>query len=294
MSSSILSSNAFGSIFQKIYKDDMAVINIEHTLFNASISLYGGHVLSWQPIGQSDVFWLSKDAEFKQGKAIRGGIPICWPWFGPNMDDEGNNGGNHGFARTNTWQLVNTEITENNVKLVLEFTSENEHYLWPEKFKLEQTLVLSKTFSQQLKMTNLSPKAVKFSSALHSYFAVSDPKYVHTKQLSKANFDDKITGKKQQKDQLTNNIGPIDRIYYLADKQTIIDEKSQRKITIEATNCQQWVLWNPGHEIAKNMQDIHPQGENEFVCLEAANTQWRSIGAGESQTISQSIIVSKI
>jgi glucose-6-phosphate 1-epimerase len=294
MPTSSLSSNAFGSISQKNLDNGIVVIHIEHSLFTASVSLYGGQVLSWQPKGQEDVFWLSDTTKFEQGCAIRGGIPICWPWFGPNIDDEGNNGGNHGFARTNTWQLVSREITEQNVKIVLEFSSENEHYLWPEKFKLEQTLIFSETFSQQLRITNLSSKTVKFSSALHSYFSVSDPKYVHTKQLAKANFDDKITGKKQQKDQLVNNLGPIDRIYYIADKQTIIDEKLRKKIVIESTNCQQWVLWNPGHEIAKNMRDIHPKGENEFICLEAANTQWRSIDAGKSNTISQKIIVSKI
>ena len=294
MSDSILSSTAFASISQTSLTQNISTLEIKHSLFTASVCLHGGHVLSWQPTGHDEVFWLSKTTEFKNGKAIRGGIPICWPWFGPNIDEEGNNGGNHGFARTNCWQLVSHEITEQDVSLVIELNDENEHYLWPTKFKLLQTLVFSTTFTQQLSITNLSLETVSFSSALHSYFAVSNPENVQVPYLEGALFDDKITGKKQQKDQLLNCVGPIDRIYYCSDKQVIIDEGLQRKITLEASQCLQWVLWNPGQEIAGNMQDIHPHGENEFVCLEAANTQWQSINAGDSVILSQKITLAKL
>jgi glucose-6-phosphate 1-epimerase len=294
MSTSILSSTAFASISQTVIDQDISTLEIKHPLFTASVSLYGGHVLSWQPTGHDEVFWLSKSTEFKNGKAIRGGIPICWPWFGPKIDKEGNNGGNHGFARTNRWQLISHEVTEQSVALVIELKGEGEHYLWPEKFKLIQTLVFSTTFSQQLSITNLSLKTVKFSSALHSYFAVSNPGNVQIPQLVDALFDDKISSEKQQTDQLVNCIGPIDRIYYCSDKQVIIDEGLQRKITLEGSQCQQWVLWNPGLKIAGNMPDIHPHGENEFVCLEAANTQCQTIDAGDNVTLSQKITVSKL
>lgn len=294
MSESILSSTASAAIYQTTIDENIVILNIQHPLFTASISLYGGHVLSWQPVGHDDVFWLSKTTEFENGKAIRGGIPLCWPWFGPNLDEQGNNGGNHGFARTKRWQLVSHEITDENVTIVLELNGENEHILWPSKFKLLQTLVFSKTFSQQLAITNLSSKTVKFSSALHSYFKVSNPKKVQVPQLVDSVFDDKITEKKQQKDQIENCLGPIDRIYYCSDEQVVIDQGLQRKITIESNHCQQWVLWNPGQEIAKNMSDIHAGGEYEFVCLEAANTDWQSIAAGDKVTLCQKITVSKL
>lgn len=294
MPDTILSSTAFAVISQTSLGQNIALLTIQHPLFNASVSLYGGQVLSWQPAGHDDVFWLSKTTEFKNGKAIRGGIPLCWPWFGPHFDEQGKNGGNHGFARTNNWQLINHEITTENVKLLLEFTGESEHYLWPEKFNLRQTLVFSNTFSQQLSITNLSSKTVKFSSALHSYFKVSDPKNVQVPQLIDSVFDDKITTKKQQSDQIENCLGPIDRIYYCSDKQMIIDEGLQRKIILESNHCQQWVLWNPGQKTAEIMADIHLNGEREFVCLEAANTQWQSINAGESMTMTQKMTVAKL
>lgn len=294
MSVSILSSSDFAAISQTLSAKGLAIIDIKHPLFTASVSLYGGQVLSWQPTGHEEVFWLSKTTEYKKGKAIRGGIPICWPWFGPNIDAEGKNGGNHGFARINHWQVIRHAITDQEVTLVLEFIGENEHSLWSEKFRVLQTLVFSTTFTQQLSIDNLSTKTVEFSSALHSYLKVSNPNNVQVPQLINTFFDDKISNKKQQKDQLTNCVGPIDRIYYCSEKQVVIDEGLQRKIMLESSHCQQWVLWNPGQVIAENMSDIHSNGEDEFICLEAANTNWQSIAAGKGLTLSQNISLAKI
>lgn len=292
MTSSLLSSNEFGSISQQSVNTNIDIVTIEHDLFTASLSLYGGHVLSWQPKGQDDVFWMSKNAEFKEGKAIRGGIPICWPWFGPKFDDNGNNAGNHGFARNRAWSLSNTEITNKGVKLVLSYSSENEHPLWSEKFIVEQTLFISETFSQVMKMTNLSDHAVKYTSALHTYFSVSHPENAEVSKLNSCLFDDKITEKVGQVDHIENCVGPLDRVYYNNENQQIIDTGSNRVIDITATNCNQWVLWNPGAEIASNMADVHPKGEDEYVCLEASNTVEQLIEAGQSVSVGQLISVS--
>ena len=294
MSSQVLFSNAFGKITKEIINDEIEVIAIEHQSGKASVSLYGGHVLDWQPEGHQPVFWLSRTTAYQSGKAIRGGIPICWPWFGPNLDTNGVNGGNHGFARNNHWQLVDYKIAEHEVKLVLEFTGEGKHQLWPESFILRQELTIGDVFTQRMSMTNLSSKSVEYSSALHSYFAVSHPQYTHVNNLSEALFDDKITQNKAQKDKLVNCVGPIDRIYYSSTEQEIIDDKWQRKVVINSKNCQQWVLWNPGVEIAAGMDDIHPEGEDEYVCLEAANTQWQTIEAGQTVSVEQKVTVSNL
>ena len=86
--------NAFGHIDVLARTNDCSILNIKHNAVQATVSLYGGQVLSWQPTGEREVFWLSQASEYSSGKAIRGGVPICWPWFGAYKD-----GGNHGFAR---------------------------------------------------------------------------------------------------------------------------------------------------------------------------------------------------
>ena len=288
MSPTLLINNEFGSIEQIPFNDDVDLIKIKHRLGDAVISLYGGQVLSWQPKNQQPVFWLSDDAEFTAGKAIRGGIPLCWPWFGPN-NKAGVNGGNHGFARQRNWQLGLIELTKTEVRITLELSGENEHDLWSDKYELVQTLVFSDSFKQQLTIHNLTEQPMKYSAALHSYFAVSHPDSVTVDSLSSAKFDDKISLQSLCHDKLMNCIGPIDRIYHSSVEQTVIDHQWQRKIIVSSYNCQQWVLWNPGKVIAETMPDIHQGGENEYVCLEAANTQWQTIPAQERVSVGQKI-----
>ncbi|WP_206483523.1 D-hexose-6-phosphate mutarotase [Thalassotalea sp. G2M2-11] len=291
MTSKPLMSNDFGTIHQKTDEQGNAFIDILHDCASATVSLYGGQVLSWQPANHQSVLWLSEQAQYGQGNAIRGGIPICWPWFGPKLDQQGNNGGNHGFARNNLWQLVQCQIEEKQAVLTLELTGENLHDLWPSKFTLCQQLFIGKELRQVLVMENLSSQPVQYSSALHTYFAVSHPSNVQVPQLHHAVFDDKLSQLTAQKQPLNHCVGPIDRIYHSEQTQQIIDQQWQRKITIAASNCQQWVLWNPGLETAQQMSDVHQGGENEFVCLEAANTNEHIIAAGSQCQIVQRISV---
>jgi len=293
MTSTVLLDNEFGSIERTSLNDEVDLLNINHCLGDAAISLYGGQVLSWQPKNQQPIFWLSKKAEFKVGKAIRGGIPLCWPWFGPNIQ-AGENIGNHGFARQRNWQLGAVALTETEVKITLKLTGENEHDLWPDKYELTQELIFSDSFKQQLMINNLTEQPIMYSAALHSYFAVSHPNCVTVDSLSPVKFDDKINQKSSCQDNLMHCIGPIDRVYHSTKDQMIIDQHWQRKIIVSSSNCQQWVLWNPGKEIAESMPDIHQGGENEYVCLEAANTQWQTIPALGSISVGQEIRIEKI
>ncbi|GLX79320.1 D-hexose-6-phosphate mutarotase [Thalassotalea insulae] len=288
MTQELIQSNQYGAINQRKI-NDIAILDISHVNHNASLSLYGGQVLSWQPSGEQEVFWLSDSADFSYGKAIRGGIPICWPWFGANLDEQGINGGNHGFARTSLWQLIDSEINKQGVSLTLELVGEDRHPLWPAQFKVTQQLFFGSEFSQQLTMENLSNQDVQYTTAVHSYFAVSAPENVTAPELSSVYFDDKLTGLSAQQTALVNCVGPIDRIYHTSENQQIIDAQWQRKILIETQHCQQYVLWNPGKETASTMDDIHTGGENEYVCLEAANTNWQLIKAGEQTSIKQKV-----
>ncbi|MDO6426395.1 D-hexose-6-phosphate mutarotase [Thalassotalea sp. 1_MG-2023] len=291
MSLTLLKSTDYASISQQQLANEHAILLIEHPLCQAKVSVYGGHVLSWQPTNQRPVLWLSDKAEYQAGKAIRGGIPICWPWFGPLIDEHGNNLGNHGFARTSDWQVSSCAITPEAITLVLSIKGENRHSAWQHSFEVEQTLIFSKDLYQQLSIKNTGESSLQFGHALHSYFAVSDPKNVQLPQLQGVHFDDKITGKKRQIDELVNCVGPLDRIYYDNTEQLIKDADWQRTIKVTSNHCQQWVVWNPGKDIAATMADVHQGGETEYVCLEAANTQWVSIEAGDSTAVSQQIEV---
>jgi len=291
MSSDILSKNEFGlvkkSIFSNTSSQTQALgISIDHSLCNATISLYGGHVLSWQPVDQEPVFWMSDTTAYGNGKAIRGGIPVCFPWFGnfdANTFEHTRNETftqeqqslliNHGFARTNLWELASVEILESHVKIVLTLSGVNKNPAWDIPFELKQEIILGKSFSQQFYITNKSDRSIEYTGALHSYFSVSAPENTTVDQLSAVAFDDKLSGSKKVMKTLNHCKGPIDRIYYANNTMNIVDSGWKRTLRVSSTDCHQWVLWNPGKDVAAGMADVHATGENEYVCLEAANTQ---------------------
>lgn len=292
-----------------------AQLTISHAHCQANISLYGGQLLSFQPTGHKDVLWLSKQASYQTGKAIRGGIPLCWPWFGAN-DKAVNQASNtlstglntelssqqkpvnHGFARQLPWSIESISADEQGVTLVLSLTGEDQHPLWPNAYKLTQTLFLGQQLKHVLAMSNLSQQDAQYSAALHNYFAVSNPANVSIDTLTGVSYSDKLSDKKVKalsiQQQAVSCVGEIDREYHSSAKMTIVDNLWQRQIDIVSHHCQQWVLWNPGVALANTMADIHQGGEQEYVCLEAANTRWQALPAGETVVISQEINVTNL
>jgi len=284
----MLNSNEFGEVSQYFLDKQQLIpaLKITHNKCSASISLLGGQLLAWQPENQHPVLWLSETAEYKQNNAIRGGVPICWPWFGGYKS-----AGNHGFARQNLWKLNDITINQEDVVITLSFTGENFDPVWPYAFSLTQTLIIGSTLSQQLTISNLSDQTFAYKGALHSYFRVSSPKNISINALASANFYDKLSDKDKIAEPIVPCVGPVDRVYESDEKMKIIDSKWHRTIAVESQQCAQWVLWNPGVEESKQIADIHPKGAQEYICLEAANTQWQHIAPNSRVTIGQKISV---
>jgi len=290
MSKTSLANNQFGDISLSTINTEILCLNISHQACQAKVSLYGGQVLAWQPNEQKPVFWLSKEAVFQQGKAIRGGIPLCWPWFG-NFMVAGENVGAHGFARQSQWQLSDYKLVEQGVYITLTLENKQCHPHWPYAFTLTQKLFFGAEFRQSLMIQNNSEQTFDYCVALHSYFAVSSPEKVEIPTLTHISFDDKLTAEHSAGETNVSCVGPVDRIYHSSKKMQIIDPNWQRTLNIESENSQQWVLWNPGKETADTMADIHTGGENEYLCLEAANTHWQTVNAGNTASISQKISI---
>jgi len=295
---SIVVKNNFGKVRQVKLSSDLSALIIEHKTTQAKISLQGGQVLSWKPTGEREVFWLSKNSAFEQGKAIRGGIPLCWPWFGVHPNDSENKAGNHGFARCQLWQVDNLDISELGVEISLSWHGKDMNDLWPYAGRLTQVLFFGQSFNQVFTMANLSAHDAYYTGALHTYLAVSAPANVTLAELAKAPFDDKLTGNKACTAKplvttLANGIDPVDRVYHSNKIMSVVDSRWQRTIELKTVNTKQWVFWNPGVELANKMVDIHERGEQEFICLEAANTQRQLLSAGKSLTMKQNITVTR-
>mgnify|MGYP000471747500 FL=1 len=288
----ILTQNAFGQVKKSQLSNDVTMLMIEHAKMTAKISLYGGQVLSWCPNGEKEVFWLSKESSYENGKAIRGGIPLCWPWFGSHPEDNNGELGNHGFVRGQVWHVDNIDICEQGVEVILSWQGEHMSRLWPHACQLKQVLFFGRSFKQCLKIKNLSNIDAYYTGALHSYFSVSSPKTINVIGLDKAHFADKLTGTTSKPEALKNGEGPIDRIYHTSGVTKVVDDYWNRTLELKATNTNQWVFWNPGTKVANKMVDIHHNGEQEFVCLEAANTEMQLLPSGKEVVIEQEIAIS--
>ncbi len=243
-------------------KDQLPLIVINHPKVHAAIALQGAHLLSWQPAGEQPVIWLSNETPFIEGKALRGGVPICWPWFGPAGKPA------HGFARSLPWTLLAHD--ENDEGVILTFSlkhSDQTLKLWPHEFSLIARFKLSSHCEIELEAHG----EFESTAALHSYFRVEDIAGVSVSGLGQA-FIDKVTNNMQG--ELTGEQtypDRIDRIFTAADDYNVITDRiGKRQLEVYHHHESDVVTWNPGPELSCSMSDMANDGYKTMVCVETA------------------------
>ena len=235
------------------------------------VSLYGGQVLSFIPNGEKDLLFMSSASTFQEGKAIRGGIPVCWPWFGAHPVDHSLP--SHGFARISTWTVLNTQEAGDDVVLTLGLSANAETLkLWPYHFEAELEVRAGKTLSVSLKTRNTDTKAFEISAALHSYFNISNIEAIQLEGLCNCNYLDDVNNSegKQQEERLSIT-GRIDRRYRNTTANCHIHDNN-RIIKVGKKGSQITVVWNPGAELTKQMADLGDLDYRNMLCVEAANS----------------------
>lgn len=271
----------------KTGKGDIPVIEIQNEQASAAISLQGAHVLGWAPTGEDEVIWVSEEAKFAPGKSVRGGIPICWPWFGAHENNTAYPA--HGFARTTLWQVTDTQplsAGETQVTFKLETNQINKgiQAMWPQATVVECCLTIGKTLTIELTTFNNSDQPITIGQALHTYFKVEDVTNTTVYGLEGKDYLDKPEGfkRKTQSGPITFNT-EVDRVYLQTPDDIIIDDK-KRKIIIKKQGSQSTIIWNPWKKVAEKMGDLGKDGYLNMLCVESANAaeDTVSIKAGES------------
>lgn len=250
-----------------------AVIENRHAV--ARVSLLGGQVLAYQPRGQRPVLWLSPNSQFAVGSAIRGGIPVCWPWFAghPTDDDKPS----HGFVRTRLWQVGATAAGEDGatrLELVIESNSETRS-LWPHDFVLSLVITVGADLAVTLTVHNRGNDAFTYTGALHSYFAVSAIEGIRVEGLAGKGYLDKRDdrARKQQQGPITFS-APTDRIYLdTTDTCTIHDPDWSRSIRVAKRGSATTVVWNPWRAWSRATTDMGEGTYRGMVCVEAAKAE---------------------
>jgi glucose-6-phosphate 1-epimerase len=269
---------------------DHPMIDIDNQYATAKISLFGGQVLSFIPKNQTkDVLFLSDKASRDTGKAFRGGIPICWPWFG--NDTSSFDRPAHGFARNLPWKKLNTISNKDgstSVKLRLSNTEET-LAIWPYEFELIIDITVGEKLTVALTTKNNDTRDIIISQALHSYFNVGDISQVSVSGLDGINYLDKLDSyilQQQKGDVIIAQ--EVDRIYQdVSTAVQLVDQSFNRIITVSSQASNSTVVWNPWQENCAKLSDLSADDYKHFLCIENANVFEDSvtIAAGESHTL---------
>jgi D-hexose-6-phosphate mutarotase len=270
--------------------DGLISANITNPHATASICLQGGHVMRWQPASTPEpVIWMSADAQFAVGKSIRGGIPVCWPWFGAHASDDKLPA--HGFARTQPWQVKGSRSLDDGsteISLTMPLTPVMQT-MWPHQTQLDMLINVGKTLKIALITRNLGASDIAITEALHTYFAVSSIAQVEVNGLHGVHFHDKAAGWIEGDQAGVISFGQeVDRVYVdTPDRCTIVDTGFKRNIHIAKLGSQSTVVWNPWAARAAQMGDLGEEGWKSFVCVETANALRNAVTvpAGKSHTM---------
>ncbi|MGI2152544.1 D-hexose-6-phosphate mutarotase [Shewanella oncorhynchi] len=257
-----------GSVTTKKHANGLDYVEVNTALCQARIFLQGAQIDYFQPVGKPPLLWVSSADDYQPGNGIRGGVPVCWPWFG--MSSEANFP-QHGFARTRIWTLGSVEMRNQLVDLRFSLKiSEQDKIYWPHNTEVSVLFTLGDTLSISLVNTNLGTEPVTLTQALHSYFPIEDihqlkacgfsgSKYIEFAQGPYPQTTDEVLFDRET-DRVYTDLGPVQLLH-----------TQQGTIEVSRENSQSAVLWNPWIEKSQRLGRFNPEDYLTMVCLEAAN-----------------------
>jgi len=236
------------------------------------IYLHGAHVTSWKPAGREEVLFLSSQSRWEQGHAIRGGVPLCFPWFGGKRDDP--SAPAHGFVRTKAWHLESTAQVGDAV-IVTMFTESDEttQKLWPAEFHLVYRATFGSELGLELLVINTGRTSMCFEEALHAYFRVSSIEKTRVRGLDTVQYIDKTNSNRKEIQQGEIEIvSETDRVYLnTMDVIELEDRVLPRRIRLTKENSRTTVVWNPWMTKAHSLSDLAADEWKQMICIETSN-----------------------
>jgi glucose-6-phosphate 1-epimerase len=234
--------------------------------------LHGAHVTSWRPAGEEEVLFLSSRSRWEDGRAIRGGVPICFPWFGDKADDP--KAPAHGFVRTEAWQLESITQTGDAVTVRM-FTEsdENTRKWWPGDFRLIHRVTFGSELSLELLVTNTGTTSLRLEEALHAYFRIGEIKETRVRGLNGIHYLDKTDSYQNKLQQGEIAIASeTDRVYLdTTGAIELEDPILHRRTRISKENSRTTVVWNPWSQKAGSMSDLGGDEWKRMICIETSN-----------------------
>ncbi len=263
-------------------------LEIDNRHATAKLALQGAHVMHWQPKSTAEpVLWLSSNARYTQGRSIRGGVPVCWPWFGAHPTDSSYCP--HGFARVIPWQLKKSErLANGTTRLLLEMTqTEVAKKQLSYAYQFTLLITVGNYLRMEMTTTNLANHPFMIGEAFHTYFNVSDVENAQITGLENVLYSDKVEGyaRNVQHGLLQFN-GEFDRVYLNSGEDCVIrDYGYDRAIRVAKSGSNTTVIWSPGTEKASQMGDMGTADEwRKMLCVESANAMGNSVTIFPNET----------
>ena len=266
------------------WKDsELPTAYIANKFCKGAVTLFGAHILSYVPEGKEDVLWVSQKSIFAPPKGIRGGIPLCWPWFGPDPAPT------HGVARIQFWQLKDAAVlADGSDSLTFELSVTDPHPL-----KVSMTVNFGAKLTVSMTTVNTGSTAYKLGDAIHTYFNIGEITQTTIRGLGGAFTENRVNNTDFTAQDAFGFEAETDNIYHSEAAVTIDDPVKKRKILVEKENSRTTVVWNPWIAKSQRMADFGDEEYHTMVCVEAANCSVDRIdlAPGASHTLTQKISV---
>jgi len=264
----------------------LPLVKIETPWSSAEVYLNGAHITSFQKRGEAPLLFLSAKSFFKAGESIRGGVPICFPWFGPREGDVA-----HGFVRTAQWELSKSAVADDGaVTLHFRLPEASSRTAW-KNLRTEFIVTVAESLTMELIAANESDGPLEIENCLHTYFHVGDISQVSLDGLQGVPFLDFASGatgeRKAENDPVLRISKETNRVYpESAGTVEITDRQLKRTIRVEKFHSQSTVVWNPW-TTQKLPNDFEPAEHCQMVCVESGNVKQNkiSLAAGESTAL---------
>lgn len=260
-----------------------AEISTSHA--RATVYLQGAHLAHWQPAGQQSVLFLSHRSDFMPGKAIRGGVPIAFPWFAARHD--GKTGPSHGFARIQDWTLAFAALADDDLHLTFTLgPTELSRSLGYGHFHLVYQLTIGRTLTMRLTVANDADTPLVFEEALHTYYSIADIHEASVTGLEGTTYLDKM---EDMRDMMQHGAvaitSPTDRVYPNTAATCVLhDAAGRRRITVAKAGSDTTVIWNPWDSGALKLPDLEPSEWHKFIAIETVNAAANAVALAPGAT----------
>ena len=271
-------------------------VQITSPAASAEIYLHGAQLTSWRPQGSEEVIFLSEHSRWEEGRAIRGGIPVCFPWFRAKADDP--KAPAHGFARTRSWQLESLAQEEDSVVVILSTESdEDSRTWWPYEFRLVHRITVGDALKLELIVSNTGTVPFHFEEALHTYNRVGNAEKLRITGLDQVAFLDNRDGNREKRQNGDFHFtAAVDNAYIDTQNAVeIVDPALRRRIRLQKQGSMTTVVWNPWSDGAAALADLGDDEWRQMACVEASNILGNAItlapGAQHTMTAILSVIL---